>query len=147
MFVKITNGAVETFPYTIGQLRRDNPNTSFPSRVQDNTLASYGVHRVVVSEKPSVVAGQTVEAAAQPVLQDGSWVLHWVVRDMTADEVGVLSDEIRAKRQRLLSESDWMALSDTTMTPQWASYRQALRDITEQAGFPHVVTWPEKPSS
>jgi len=38
-----------------------------------------------------------------------------------------------------------MALSDNTLTPEWSTYRQALRDITEQEGFPYQVTWPTKP--
>lgn len=54
-------------------------------------------------------------------------------------------DEILDQRERLLSATDWMALSDNTMTPEWAAYRQALRDITEQTGFPYSVTWPTKP--
>lgn len=147
MFVKTTDGVVEKFPYTLGELRRDNPSTSFPSRIQESTLASYGVHRVVVSEKPAVTAGKIAQASDSPVFQGGSWVLHWVVRDMTPDEVEAVAAEARNKRQRLLIACDWMALSDTTLAPEWASYRQALRDITEQAGFPHVITWPEKPSS
>ena len=53
--------------------------------------------------------------------------------------------DVRNQRERLLSETDWMALSDNTMTPAWASYRQALRDITGQAGFPYEVIWPTKP--
>jgi hypothetical protein len=57
-----------------------------------------------------------------------------------------LSSENRSERNRLLSETDWMALSDNTMTPEWASYRQALRDITAQEGFPYDVTWPTKPA-
>ena len=51
----------------------------------------------------------------------------------------------RSKRNRLLSDTDWMALSDNTMTPEWVSYRQALRDITAQEGFPYSVIWPTKP--
>jgi len=54
-------------------------------------------------------------------------------------------DEIRNQRDRLLSQTDWMALSDNTMTPAWTSYRQALRDITKQEGFPFSVDWPAKP--
>jgi len=50
-----------------------------------------------------------------------------------------------SKRNRLLSDTDWMALSDNSMTTEMASYRQALRDITEQAGFPYTVKWPIKP--
>jgi len=56
-----------------------------------------------------------------------------------------LSTGARNQRNRLLAETDWMALSDNTMTPEWASYRQALRDITEQTGFPYSVVWPTKP--
>ena len=62
-----------------------------------------------------------------------------------ANEGERLSEEIRNQRNRLLSDTDWMALSDNTMTPEWASYRQALRDITGQAGFPYSVIWPVKP--
>jgi hypothetical protein len=54
-------------------------------------------------------------------------------------------DAVRAKRNGLIAETDWMALSDNTMTPEWSSYRQALRDITAQEGFPYSVTWPTKP--
>ena len=54
-------------------------------------------------------------------------------------------DEIRNQRDRLLSQTDWMALSDNTITPEWASYRQTLRDITTQEGFPFSVDWPAKP--
>jgi len=55
------------------------------------------------------------------------------------------ASDVRNQRERLLSATDWMALSDNTMTPEWASYRQALRDITEQEGFPYSVIWPTKP--
>ena len=53
--------------------------------------------------------------------------------------------EVRNKRDRLLSDTDWMALSDVTMSAEMTSYRQALRDITAQEGFPYSVNWPTKP--
>ena len=57
----------------------------------------------------------------------------------------VLPSEIRAERNRLLAETDYLALSDNTMSAAMTTYRQALRDITDQAGFPTSVTWPTKP--
>jgi len=57
----------------------------------------------------------------------------------------VLPDEIRAERDRLLAETDYLALSDNTMSAAMTTYRQALRDITDQAGFPTSVNWPTKP--
>ena len=56
-----------------------------------------------------------------------------------------VASDVRNQRDRLLSDTDWMALSDNTMTPEWATYRQALRDITGQSGFPYDVVWPTKP--
>ena len=53
--------------------------------------------------------------------------------------------EARATRDRLIAETDWMALSDVQMTDEWAAYRQALRDVPEQPGFPDNIDWPEKP--
>ena len=55
------------------------------------------------------------------------------------------ADEVRAERLRLLHETDWWALSDRTMTQAETSYRQALRDVPGQSGFPQTVIWPEKP--
>lgn len=62
-----------------------------------------------------------------------------------AGENDRLSDEIRTKRNSLLAETDYLALSDTTLSSDMAAYRQALRDVTSQAGFPTSVTWPTKP--
>tara|TARA_R110000737_G_C14429659_1_gene459440 strand:- start:10 stop:261 length:252 start_codon:yes stop_codon:yes gene_type:complete len=53
--------------------------------------------------------------------------------------------EIRSKRDELIASTDTWALSDRTMTAEQTAYRQALRDITGQAGFPTNITWPTKP--
>lgn len=58
----------------------------------------------------------------------------------------VLPQAIRAERNSLLAETDYLALSDTTLSSDMAAYRQALRDITSQSGFPTDVTWPTKPT-
>jgi hypothetical protein len=49
------------------------------------------------------------------------------------------------RRLTLLEETDVWALTDRTMTAEQIAYRQALRDITDQAGFPNDITWPTKP--
>ena len=57
------------------------------------------------------------------------------------------SATVRAERNRLLAASDWTQLLDIPETTRavWAVYRQALRDIPQQEGFPHSVVWPSKP--
>ena len=54
---------------------------------------------------------------------------------------------IREKRNRLLAETDWMVLSDTTeISDDWKNYRQALRDLPANTSDPTNPTWPTKPS-
>ena len=55
-------------------------------------------------------------------------------------------EDVRRERDLLLKETDWMASTDVTLSDAWRTYRQALRDVPAQSGFPNDVTWPTKPS-
>lgn len=150
MFVKATNGQIDKYPYTVGDLRRDNPNTSFPKKIPEATMAGYGMYPVSYEAAPDYdPMTQRIEHSNLPVLKDGRWVLTKTVVALTeeqiADRTAAKAKEVRERRAALIAETDWMALSDTTLSPEWASYRQALRDITGQAGFPYEVVWPDKP--
>lgn len=78
----------------------------------------------------------------------------WLAAGNTPNPVpeSVLAGEVRAQRDSLLIASDNRALADrwAAMTTQqqqaWATYRQQLRDVPEQPGFPENVTWPVAPS-
>jgi hypothetical protein len=53
---------------------------------------------------------------------------------------------VRADRNARLAATDWTQIADSTADkPAWAAYRQALRDVPSQAGFPWTVTWPQEP--
>jgi hypothetical protein len=53
---------------------------------------------------------------------------------------------VRNSRTELLKNSDWTQIADSTADKAtWATHRQALRDVTAQAGFPWTITWPEQP--
>lgn len=56
-----------------------------------------------------------------------------------------LAKQARLKRSSLLAQSDWTQLSDVKADPAWQVYRQALRDVTKQEGFPNSIVWPEEP--
>jgi hypothetical protein len=72
------------------------------------------------------------------------------IRPFTPEEIAALAptaDEIRAQRNALLSACDWTQLADAPVDDlAWAVYRQALRDIPDQPGFPANVVWPVAPS-
>ena len=53
---------------------------------------------------------------------------------------------VRIDRNKRLADCDWTQLPDAPVPPApWATYRQELRDVTAQAGFPYNIVWPEKP--
>lgn len=65
--------------------------------------------------------------------------------DETRSGTPPLEEYMRHIRDTLIAETDVWALSDRTMTAEQTAYRQALRDITDQDGFPEDITWPTKP--
>lgn len=156
MLVKIENGSVAAFPYSVGQLRKDNPRTSFPKNVPEQTLLAYGVHQVSVSVAPQIDdRTQKVAQNDAPSEVSGSWVLGWTVSPKTAQEISeydsAAAEANRGKRNAMLSDCDWTQVSDTPLNATdkaaWASYRQLLRDITNNPKWPHLSEsdWPTKP--
>ena len=65
-----------------------------------------------------------------------------------AERLQGLADAVRAERDRLLAACDWTQVQDAPVdAAAWATYRQALRDVPEQAGFPEAVEWPVAPDA
>lgn len=63
-----------------------------------------------------------------------------------ASENDRVAFRLRAERNQLLTASDWTQVIDAPVDQAaWAAYRQALRDLPQQAGFPTTITWPVKP--
>lgn len=80
----------------------------------------------------------------------GAWFTKYSVADIDADAIASKDAEqakaMREQRNTKLSDSDWTQLADSTADKTtWAAYRQALRDLTKQSGFPWEVTWPDAP--
>lgn len=154
MYVLAPNGAVEKFPYSIGQLRKDNPQTSFRRNPSEALLASYHVYPVVSTTVPYNPDTQvaTQEGCVYSA-ENQRWETAWVVRDLTAEELQQRTEEqarsVRSQRDVLLQKSDWIVIKayerNENIPSEWEVYRQALRDIPAQAGFPQNVTWPVKP--
>ena len=84
-------------------------------------------------------------------------MVNGVLVDLSADEIAEiearkkeaednlpteLANEARNKRNQLLAETDWTASSDVTMSDAMTAYRQALRDVPAQEGFPTTINWP-----
>ena len=156
---------------TQGAIRKLHPNTSLPRVWTADICEFLGIDPVLAAPAPAA-SGEYKVVSRNGVVQDalGNWVFAWVERDMFADYVdedGVTvtkasqeeaytahkdaeaATAARAERDKLIASCDWMAIKafegGTTVSTEWATYRQALRDVSAQAGFPNDITWPEKP--
>ena len=158
-----TTGEVKTQ----GQWRAANPNMSLPRTWKAATLDALNLDAVLRS--PAATTGAYQNSVRDGVEQDanGNWVEKYVARDMFADttEDGVTTTKSqheaayqatldaavaasnRTKRDGLLAQTDYFALTDVTMDAPMTTYRQALRDITAHANWPNLADddWPTKP--
>lgn len=158
-----TTGEVKTQ----GQIRAANPNMSLPRVWKAATLDALNLDPVLRSPAATTTAYQN--SVRDGVEQDanGNWVEKYVARDMFADttEDGVtttkaeheaayqatldaaVAERNRTKRDGLLAETDYFALTDVTMDAPMTTYRQNLRDITTHANWPNLADddWPTKP--
>jgi hypothetical protein len=152
---------------TQGEIRRMHPNVSLPKVWNESVEEALEIDVVLATPEPEpsadykiVVQGDAEQDA------DGNWVRAWVEQDMFqeyTDDEGVthsvadqkaaydaqknesLAASERTKRDNLLSATDHYGLADMTMSTEMTAYRQALRDVPQQAGFPSTITWPTKP--
>ena len=145
-----------------GEIRKLNPNVSLPKVWNDNVYDALGIDPVLAAPKPDVSGDYKVvvrDGAEQDV--NNNWVQKWVERDMFADTEEATKAEqetayqaeldtnaaeaVRADRDERLAKTDWRASSDLTLSSEWTTYRQALRDVPAQSGFPHDISWPTEP--
>ena len=151
LYVKAIDSQIVAYPYTQTDLIRDNPSTSFPSGgISPASLAEWNVFPVHFADQPVVdpLAQRVVELA--PMYDGQSWIQQWAVEALSQDEINANAAQqaaaVRADRNARLAATDWTQIADSSADkPVWAAYRQALRDVPSQAGFPQSVSWPQEP--
>jgi hypothetical protein len=151
---------------TQGELRRDNPNMSFPKVWNSDVCDALDVDPVMIAAAPTEGIGEYQHVVRNGVEQNsnGDWVYAWQIVDMFADIEGgqtkaeqetayqanldnSAAENNRNKRNNLLAESDWWAVSDRTMTSEQTDYRSSLRNLPTHSNWPHLSEsdWPTKP--
>ena len=142
---------------TQGEVKGMYSNVSF-SRVVD-TYADLGWDEIVAVPMPAPSTPLKKVEHGDPVKKAGKWTQVWVEEDMfsgatkAADEAAhteqldtAAAASARTERDSILALTDFHALSDTVMSEAMTTYRQALRDVPAQGGFPNTITWPTEPS-
>ena len=140
-----TTGAV----VTEHEFRAMHSNTSMPQQLSEELINDFGAD--VVFEGPQAQPTRYQVGFADGVVQiDGKWYTKYSATDMDADAIAAKdtqqAEDVRATRNDKLKASDWTQVADAPVNQAaWATYRQALRDITAQPGFPWDTQWPDAP--
>jgi len=130
----------------------DADNYCYARRLTEEQVEHFGVHKKQIVTPPYHDAATQHLEEGPALLVDGVWTQNYIVTDLDADasaaKVGAQWTVIRAERNKLLAESDWWvakaAETGATISVEQHTYRQALRDITDQAN-PFNIIWPTKP--
>jgi hypothetical protein len=149
MYLKLENGNIK-YPYTISELKSQNPNISFPAVLTNEVLESFDVYYVEPTEYTNDYTKNIEEGT--PILSDSSYIQVWNITDATEEEISAKFEEkwveVRIMRDALLAQSDWTQFQDSpisgTTLVEWQTYRQSLRDVTSQQN-PYNLSWPVKP--
>ena len=148
MYLRIKNNEI-VYPYSIQQLKIDEYNVSFPTDLTSEILEGFGVYSVQQTPMPNDYTKNIVEGT--PTLVDGTYTQVWNQTDATQEEIDIKIEnqweQIRVARNEILTQCDWTILPDSPVSSSiedWKTYRQQLRDITNQSN-PFEVVWPTQP--
>jgi hypothetical protein len=153
MYAKIENGVAVEYPIFEGELERRFPDRTYPLDTSGDPIPE-GYVRVVSAFKGNTYSVKYI--MEMPILIDGIWTESYREVEYTSQEIAFLKEkvdlEVRTKRNKILQLSDykvfpdiWQAYTDQEKL-EWTDYRQALRDVPDQEGFPLDVNWPIEPS-
>jgi hypothetical protein len=144
------NTETNDYPITEADIRAAHPHTSFA--LPFVPFAPYVLVSGSLQPQHDKLTQKVVEAS--PVQTADGYVQQWQVQALpddvaAANQASALAQktaEVRNNRNTLLLRSDWTQVADAPVDQAaWATYRQALRDVTSQSGFPWTITWPEMP--
>jgi hypothetical protein len=157
---------------TDGQFRASFPNTSFPRVLTVEILSDFGYDPIL--EAPQAVTTPPYEISQRAGIEEvnGQWFTKYIVGPVFTDYVDedgntvTAAEQEAAYRQRIdeeaakrvrqdrnnrLGDCDWTQLPDSPLDADaklaWQLYRETLRMVPEQPGFPHNVEWPEEPTT
>jgi len=151
---------------TGGQVKKLHRNVSFSAMTDTFADLDWDHIGQVIRPKPTgtfkIVSRNGAEQDA-----NGNWVQAWAEKNMFSkytDGEGVVhtkaeqetayqadldagtAHSVRTDRDSRLAVTDFHGLTDTDMSAEMTTYRQALRDVPQQEGFPNEIDWPDEPS-
>jgi len=152
MYLKVS-GSTITYPYSVQNLKNENPSISFPTIIADSLLESFNIFKVETKSSGYDSDDTKDVTEVTPTLSGSVYVQTYNITDADEETINkrreIKWSEVRSNRDSLLSECDWTQFNDSPISgstlTDWQTYRQSLRDITNQS-TPYDITWPNRPS-
>jgi hypothetical protein len=152
MYLKVS-GSTITYPYSVQNLKNENPSISFPTIIADSLLESFNIYKVETKSSGYDSDDTKDVTEVTPTLSGSVYVQTYNITDADEETINkrreIKWSEVRSNRDSLLSECDWTQFNDSPISgstlTDWQTYRQSLRDITNQSD-PYDITWPNRPS-
>jgi len=130
--------------------RWDEDNFCRVVKLTPEQVVQFGIHQLKLVTPPYFDSATQKREHGPALLIDGVWTQNYIVTDLDGGEAAAKVDEqwaiVRGERNAKIVASDWTQVLDAPVdAAAWAEYRQALRDITEQAD-PFAIMWPPIPA-
>lgn len=137
MYIYAPNETTETYPYSIGQLRKDNPQVSFPQNPSNTLLAEWNVYPVAPTEHPNYDAETQRVSEGKPRLINDTWTQTWVITNKSAEELN--AELLNWRKKVKVSPLQFRrALRQSGLSTQVASYI-ATQDPDTQDAWEYAV--------
>jgi hypothetical protein len=145
-YAKIKNGAVVKYPYTAADMQTDFPDADFSAGITDEVLAACSAVAVKMGATPKHSSSTHTFSTTVEINEDGEAVVVIAATERRPEEAAY---NLRHSRDIAMNRTDWVVTKSIErgepVPLEYATYRQALRDLPNQEGFPYTYVWPEEP--
>lgn len=153
LLIKLVDGVPTGHPLQEDNVRLLIKTVSLPQILTEAVIEPHGYGLFKLSLKPDLEKYQKAVEVTPVKNTEGVWVQTWAVEDMNDSEKAEAdleaAGDIRQIRNLALLQTDYkvlMALENNNAVPaELSTYRQALRDLPQQEGFPYTLDWPTEP--
>lgn len=143
MYAKIIDGKLAKFPYTLEEMQAEYPDATFSDEPTDKELAACNAKYAVMGPNPTQSSRTHRFETSFTPNKDGSVTIVFIAHELDRN---LAEFNMRDARDAALTRCDWVmtrAFEEGNPVPaNYLAYRQALRNLPSQKGFPYEYVWP-----
>jgi hypothetical protein len=147
MYAKIIDNALIKYPYSLADMRAEYPEVEISDNPTDSELAACNAKRAIRGPAPPHSSRTHTFSMAFSDNEDNSVTIIFVSHEL---DLRIAEFNMRNARDAALTRCDWVITrafeEGTPVPPAYLTYRQELRNLPDQAGFPYEYVWPAEPS-